>query len=93
MAKTKRKPYVHRSTVSKNVGAGAVNPGQSKVVRIGKHKVLISRDGKSKRADKPVHTATLIKADGSLGVSYRNYGTASLVASVALRRNGIDVKR
>ena len=93
MATKKQKPYVHSSTVRKNVGGGTVNPGQSKVVRIGKHKLLISRDGNSRRNGSPMHTVTLIKKDGSLGVSYRNNGTASLVASIALRRNGIDVKR
>ena len=93
MATKKRKPYVHFSTLWKSVGGGFSNPGESKIVRVGKHKMCVSRAGKLDRYGNPVHTATLIKADGSFGASYKSNGPAYLVASIALKRNGIDTKR
>ncbi len=36
---TKKKPYVFRKTIWDNVGGGFSNPRQSKVCKIGRHKV------------------------------------------------------
>lgn len=88
----KTTPYVNSSTIWKSVGGGFSNPGESKVCKVGKYKVLVSRGDRLDRYGNPVHTATLINKDGSLGASYRSNGSASLVVSRALRRNGIDTK-
>ena len=88
----RRKPYVFRSTIWNSVGGGFSNPGESKVCKVGKHKVLVSRANKLNKYGNPLHTATLIKKDGSLGKSYKSTGSATFVVSQALKRNGIDTK-
>lgn len=93
MAKaTKRKPYVYNSTIWKSVGGGFSNLGESKVFKVGKYKVLVSRDDKLNYSGYPAHTATIINDDGSLGVSYKSPCSASLSVAGALKRNGIDIK-
>ena len=92
MSKKFKRAYVFRSTIWKSVGGGFSNPGQAKVVKVGKHKVLISRNTRLDRYGNPVHTATLIKKDGSLGKSYKSNGSATMVVSKALSLNGIDTK-
>ena len=88
----KTTPYVNSSTIWKSVSGGFSNPGESKVCKVGKYKVLVSRGDRLDRYGNPVHTATLFNKDGSLGESYRSNGSASLVVSRALKRNGIDTK-
>ena len=88
----KQAPYVNSSTIWKSVGGGFSNPGEAKVCKVGKYKVLVSRGDRLDRYGNPVHTATLINKDGSLGASYKSNGSASLVVSRALKRNGIDTK-
>ena len=88
----KQAPYVNSSTIWKSVGGGFSNPGESKVCKVGKYKVLVSRGDRLDRYGNPVHTATLINKDGSLGASYKSNGSASLVVLRALKRNGIDTK-
>ena len=90
--KTSTKPYVKYDTIWKSVGGGFSNPGQSKVFKVGKHKVLLSRSDKLDRNGNPVHTATLINKDGSLGESYKSTGAATLVISRAFNKNGIETK-
>ena len=89
---TQSTPYVNYSTIWNSVGGGFSNAGESKVCKVGKYKVLVSRGERLDRYGNPVHTATLINKDGSLGESYRSSGSASLVVSRALKRNGIDTK-
>ena len=84
--------FVKRKTIWNAVGGGFSNPGQSKVFRIGKHKVLVTRSAKLDRYGNPVHTATYIRKDGSLGASYRSNGSATLTVSRALKKMGIDTK-
>lgn len=84
--------FVKRKTIWNAVGGGFSNPGQSKVFRIGKHKVLVTRSEKLNRNGNPIHTATYIRRDGSIGASYRSDGSASLVVSKVLKKHGIDTK-
>lgn len=90
---SKKRPYVWKSTIWKSVGGGFSNSGESKVCRVGKHKVLLTRSERLNYYGNPIHTATLIKSDGSLGASYRGTGSATLVVSEMLKKNGIDTKR
>lgn len=89
----KSAPFVRYNTIWKSVGGGFSNPGESKVCRVGKYKVLVSRADRLNKYGNPVHTATLINSDGSVGASYRSDGSATLVVSRALERNGIGTKR
>lgn len=91
--KTKRKPFVHYSTIWKSVGGGFSNPGESKVCKVGKHKVLVSRADRLDYYGNPVHTATVIRKDGSMGATCRSNGSATFTVEKALQRSGIDVKR
>ncbi|MGN1052012.1 MAG: hypothetical protein ACI4SH_01320 [Candidatus Scatosoma sp.] len=88
----KHTPYVKRSTIWKSVGGGFSNPGESKVCKVGSHRVLLSRAERLDTYGNPVHTATVINKDGSLGGSYRSNGPAALTVSRALRKNGIDTR-
>ncbi len=88
-----RKPYVKYSTVWNSVGGGLNNPGESKLVKVGKHKILLSRAEKLDRYGNPVHTATLINKDGTVGASYRSNGHATFTTAAALNKNGIEVKK
>ena len=87
-----RQPYVKYETVWNAVGGGLNTPGESKVCRVGKHKVLLERSSKLNKYGNPVHTATVINEDGSLGDSYRGAGSATLIAGKALEKSGVKVK-
>ncbi|MGN0807606.1 MAG: hypothetical protein ACI4MN_04065 [Candidatus Coproplasma sp.] len=87
-----KKPYVKYSTIWNSVGGGFSNPGQSKIIKVGNHKVLLTRADKLDRYGNPVHTATVINEDGSLGKSYRSNGSATIVVSGALKKSGVETK-
>ena len=84
--------YVKYKTIWNSVGGGFSNPNESKVCKVGRHKVLVTRSDKLNRNGNPVHTATYINKDGSLGKSHRSDGSATLVVSRALKKNGIDTR-
>ena len=92
LKKKNSNPYVYRSTIWKSVGGGFSNPGESKVCKVGKYKVLLSRSKRLNKYGNPIHTATLINSNGTLGKSYRSDGSATLVVSKSLKRNGIDTR-
>ena len=88
----KSAPFVRYNTIWKSVGGRFSNPGESKICRVGKYKVLVSRADRLNKYGNPIHTATLINSDGSVGASYISDG-AALVVSRAHERNGIGTKR
>ena len=66
MAKQKKaKSFVYYDTIWKGVGGGLSNPGESRLCKVGKHKV---------------HSA-------------KSSGSATLVVSEMLAKNGIETKR
>ena len=85
-------PYVRSSTVWNAVGGGFSNPGKSRVVKVGNYKVLLSRAQHLDRYGNPVHTASVIRKDGSIGGTYRANGSAALIVSRALAKEGIETK-
>ena len=91
-AKAARTPYVKRQTIWKSVGGGFSNPGETKICKIGDHKVLLTRSDKLNKYGNPIHTATVINKDGSLGMSVRSTGSATMIVSQALKKSGIDTK-
>lgn len=96
MAKKKqsaKKSFVYDTTIWNSVGGGFSNPNEKRVCNVGKHKVLVERSMYLNKYGNPVHTATLINNDGTMGRSYRSAGNASMVVSEALKRNGIYTKR
>ncbi len=94
MAKQKTKrPYVYRSTIWNSVGGGFSNPCEARVCKVGKYKVLVARSKRLDRYGNPVHTATVINKNGSLGASCRGNGSATYTVECALRKNGIDTKK
>ena len=86
-------PYVYDTTIWNSVGGGFSNPNEKKVCNVGKHKVLVERSTYLNKYGNPVHTATLINKDGTMGRNYRSTGSASMIVSEALKRNGIYTKR
>ena len=92
MQKKKRKPFMFYSTIWNSVGGGLSNPGQTKVCNVGKHKVILSRAEKLNSYGNPVHTATYVNKDGSMGVSVRGTGSATNLVSNLLKKKGIDTK-
>ena len=82
--KEKRKPFVYYTTIWKNIGGGLSNPGESKVCKVGKYKLLLSRAQRLDYYGNPVHTASVISKDGSICGTYRGNGSASLIAEEAL---------
>lgn len=91
MAK-KRKPFVYRDTIWKNVGGGLNYPNETKLCKVGKHKILLTRKEKLDYYGNPVHVATYINKDGSTGPSYRSNGSATMVVSGVLKKKGILTK-
>ena len=89
---TNSAPNVRHSTIWNRVGGGFSNPGESRVCKVGRHKVLITRSPYLNKYGTPVHTATLINRDGSLGESYRDTGSATYIVENALKKNGIRTK-
>ena len=90
-SKTKS-PYVKSSTIWKGVGGGFSYPGAAKVYKVGKYRVLVSRAENLDRYGNPVHTATLLGKNGTLLKSYKSNGSATLVVSNCLKKNGIGTK-
>lgn len=94
--KTKQKPvknpYVQRETIWKAVGGGFNNPGESKVVSVGRHKVLLKRSEKLDKNGNPIHTATVLDKHGNTVSSYRSNGSATNVVSTALKKCGVETK-
>lgn len=90
--KKEPKEYVQYSTIWKSVGGGFSNPGEARICAVGKHKVLLKRSENLDKNGNPIHTATVINKDGSLGSSYRSSGSATLIVSNALQKNGIETK-
>ncbi|MBQ7368685.1 MAG: hypothetical protein IJW60_03130 [Clostridia bacterium] len=91
-SKKPRKPYVQRKTIINTVGGGFGKPGESKIVSVGKHRVLLTSGEKLNKHGNPIHTATVIHENGQLGRVYRGTGNAAKVVAGALRRNGVKVK-
>ena len=92
MKKKSRKPFVHYSTIWKNVGGGLSYPNESKICKVGNRKILLTRASKLDRYGNPVHTATLINKDGTTGMSYRTNGSATLCVSNLLKKYGVETK-
>lgn len=86
------KPFVNHSTVWNSVGGGFSTPGEAKVFRVGKHKVLVKRSENLNKYGQPIHTATYINQDGTLGASSRSSGSATMIVETALKKNGIETK-
>lgn len=93
---TGTKPFVFDKTISKsvklNAGGGLTSPNERKVIKVGKHSVLIERAAKLDKYGNPVQYATVIKPDGSLGKTCRTNGAVTLAVKDALKSCGIEIK-
>lgn len=87
-----KSPYIRSTTISDAVRGGVSNPGESRVINVGKHKVLLTRSQHLDRYGNPIHTASVIRKDGSIGGTYRASGSAALTVSKALAKEGIETK-
>ncbi len=87
-----RRPSVNRSTIWNSVGGGFSNPGESRICRVGKYNVLVTRADRLDRNGNVVHTATVINKDGTLGSTYKSNGAADYIVSCALKKSGIDTR-
>lgn len=90
--KVQKKPYVRYSTIWKSVGGGFSNPGQSKLVKVGKYRVLLERKKRLDSYGNPVHTAYVVDRNGGVSGSYTSNGSAANVVSNALKRSGVETK-
>ena len=100
MAKQKKaKSFVYYDTIWKGVGGGLSNPGESRLCKVGKHKVLLTRSESLTRSERlnrygnPVHTASLVRGGRTVGYSAKSSGSATWVVSKMLAKNGIETKR
>ncbi len=91
--KKKNKPYVHYDTVWKGIGGGLSNPGESRVCKVGKYQVLLTRGEKLDSYGNPIHTACLVKKGKTVGRSAKSNGYVPFIVSKMLNRNGIEVKK
>lgn len=88
----KKSSYVHYSTIWKSVGGGFSNPGESRVCKVGKHKVLVTRSQRLNKYGNPVYTANVINKNGAVSSTYRGSGSATLIVSNALKKSGVSTK-
>lgn len=92
MARKKaRKQFVYRDTIWNSVGGG-FGSARTELKKVGKHKVLLTRKPRLDYYGNPVHIATYIKKNGDYGKSYQSSGSATMVVSRALKKNGIETK-
>lgn len=75
-------------------GARELNssPGESRLYKVGKYKVLLTRGERLDYYGNPVHTASLVKDGRTVGYSAKTNGTATLTVSEMLKKNGIETK-
>lgn len=89
----KKEKYVRYQTITNATKGGLPSSGQSKVLRVGSNKVLLSRAEKLDKYGNPVYTASLIKNNGNVESSSKVVGNAELAIERALNKGGIDTKR
>lgn len=88
-----KRTYVQEKTLDKGVqGVQLQKRGESKICRVGRHKVVVTNVGKDKRG-RTVHAASVIKPNGKLGETHAGHGSVTKAVSGALRKNGVDVKK
>ena len=88
--KKESKPYVQAATIWDNVEMPN-NPGESKILKIGKHKTLLTRGERLDRNGNPTYTATLIHKNGKMGKAAKSCYPSTAVAAT-LKENGVDIK-
>ena len=86
------KSIVFNNTISKNVPGALSNPNESRVCKVGRHKVLIFRKAKLDYYGNPVHVATYINSDGTPGVTYQSNGGSQHAVRGLFNKKGISVK-
>ncbi len=91
--KKKNKPYVRFDTVLNGVGVGLNNPGESRICKVGKYQVLLTRGKKLDSSGNPIHTACLVKKGKTVGRSAKSNGYVPFIVSKMFNRNGIEVKK
>lgn len=87
-----KKPFIYRSTIWNSVGGGFSNPGESRLCKVGAYTVLVSRSERLNKYGNPVHTATVVKKDGSMGASYRSDGSLTGIVSKVLEKSGVETR-
>lgn len=94
MAKNNKtaKPFVYNSTIWKSVGGGFSNAGESRIFKVGKHKVLVTRAERLDYYGNPIHTAVVVCKDGTVGKACKTNGSATLAVSGALENVGVGTK-
>ena len=90
--KRKVKSFVYNETIKNNVPGALSRPNEQVICKIGKHKVLVTRNPKLNYYGNPVHVATYINLDGSEGVSYKSDGGCDFAVKGLFKKKGIDVK-
>lgn len=88
----KPKQFVQYETIWKSVGGGLSNPGETKICRVGKHKVFAQREERLDRYGNPVYNVTVIKGNGTTGATVRSNGSLTQVVSQALKKEGVETK-
>lgn len=91
-AKPKR-PFVWYKTVWNSVRGKLKHPGESKVCRVGNHKVLLSKSSTQNSVGNCTHTASVIDKNGKILSTYKTDGGAHVATSGALKLAGIDVRK
>ena len=89
--KQTQQSYVQYSTISDSVGSKTFKPGELKVCNVGKHKVIVQKHDRLDRNGKPIHTAAVLKSDGSLHPSHTG-NSINTTVSRALGKSGVKTK-
>lgn len=87
-----KKRFVYNTTISKNVPGALSNPGESKLLKVGSHKVLLSRKERLDKYGNPVHMASVISKNGVSSKPYKSNGGGRHAVAGALRTANISVK-
>lgn len=88
-----KKSFVYYNTVSKSVWkSGGYNPGETRVCKIGSHKVVLTRAERLDRSGNPVYTGTVIRKDGTAGKAYKTNNSPAGAAIGALHGEGVLTK-
>ena len=88
-----KKDFIYYNTASKSVWkGGGYNPGESRVCKVGKHKVILTRAERLDRFGNPVYIGTVLKKDGSSGKPYKTNSSPTGAAIGALHGEGVLTK-
>ena len=84
--------YVYQSTIKKNVPYSINNPGETIRVKVGAHRLKVTRADRLDRYGNPVYTATVLGRSAPRNASYKTNGHVQHAVQGALWASGVLVR-